>query len=122
MRHAEQSVLAVRHAPFDDAAKMDILDIIDEYVFGHVHRETELVSHGEFSGGKPSPALLAFTREQFATGEYPNLQELFGDFETGWEVYTARRASDRFERGLAAVIAGLERTLPRVRGRRRPRR
>jgi AcrR family transcriptional regulator len=130
MRHAEQSVAAVRHAPFDDEGKMDALDIVDEYVFGHVFRAAELAKHSEFAGGKPSAELIAFTREQMATGDYPNLVWLFGDdFEAAWTQFTARSGEARFERGLAAVLDGLRRTMPRARvrgqprgrGRRRPR-
>jgi hypothetical protein len=41
LRHFEQSLAAVATAPLDTAAKLDLLAIVDDYVFGHVMRAGE---------------------------------------------------------------------------------
>jgi hypothetical protein len=49
LRHCEQSLAAVATAPLDTAAKLDLLAIVDDYVFGHVMRA------GEQQPGPPAP-------------------------------------------------------------------
>jgi AcrR family transcriptional regulator len=46
VRRREQSLAAVAAAPLDHAARLDLLAILDDYVFGHVLR----------AGGPPGPA------------------------------------------------------------------
>jgi hypothetical protein len=116
MRHAEQSMAAVAHAPFDVQGKLDAIGIVDDYVFGHVYRAAELARHTEMSGeGGPAPSLIAFTREQLATGQYPHMEALVGDdLEGAWRrVANQMNDADRFERGLAALLDGLRRNLGR---------
>lgn len=123
MRHLEQSFVAVAHAPFDLRSRFDAISIVDEYVFGHFHRNAEIGRHTEFSGaGAPSPALLGFVREQLATGEYPMFSAMIGDDLAGALRGFARQMNDadRFERGLIAVLEGLRRTLGRGGRRRTP--
>ena len=48
LRHFEQSLAAVATAPLDTAAKLDLLAIVDNYVFGHVMRA------GEHKPGPPA--------------------------------------------------------------------
>jgi AcrR family transcriptional regulator len=125
MRHAEQSLAAMARAPFDREAKLDAISIVDEYVFGYVYRRAELSRHDELASGEPSEELIAFTRAQLATGEYPHMAALIGDDVAGaWKqaVGTQASAVSRFERGLAALFEGLRRMLPRARGRQRARR
>jgi AcrR family transcriptional regulator len=38
LRHSEQSLAALAAAPMDDQAKLDVLAIVDDYVFGHLLR------------------------------------------------------------------------------------
>src|SRR5215472_8064502 len=38
LRHFEQSLAALEHAPLDTSQKLDLLAIVDDYVFGHVLR------------------------------------------------------------------------------------
>lgn len=115
MKHIEQSLAAVAHAPFDEQGKLDAIGIADDYVLGHVTRVMEMSKHDELSGGEPTATLVAFTRAQLATGEFPNLEALTdGDLESSWE-RIARKMSheDRFERGLRALLEGIARTFTR---------
>jgi AcrR family transcriptional regulator len=124
MRHIEQSLAAVAHAPFDLQGKLDVIGIVDDYVFGYVYRGAEITAHAELTGGLPSDELLAFTRAQLATGAYPHLEALVGDDVAGAWTRIAKQmtAAHRFERGLIALFEGLRRTVPRPRARaRRPR-
>jgi len=38
LQHGEQSLTALAGAPMDDQAKLDVLAIVDDYVFGHLLR------------------------------------------------------------------------------------
>ena len=113
LRHVEQSMAAVAHAPFDVAGKLDLLGIVDDYVFGHVFRTGEVKA--DFADAAPSHELLAFIAEQLATGQYPHLVALREGNETPAATWTrlARLMTDerRFERGLAALLEGLRRTM-----------
>jgi AcrR family transcriptional regulator len=110
MRHVEQTMAAVAHAPFDDQGKLDAIGIVDDYVFGFVFRRAELSKHSEFSGGSgPSQALLEFTRHELATGQYPHFAALVGDDPAGMWTRVASQMNHerRFELGLAALLDGL---------------
>lgn len=116
MRHVEQTMAAVAHAPFDEQGKLDAIGIVDDYVFGFVHRRAELKQHTEFSGESgPSQALLEFTRRELATGQYPHLTALFGDdLVAAWTRLASQMNQERrFDIGLAALLDGLPRTLRR---------
>lgn len=127
MRHVEQSMTAVDRAPFDIQTRLDLIGIVDDYVFGHVYRNLELDRHDSLAGGEPSADLVTFTRAQLATRQYPMLEKLVGDdLEGAWRRIARDMNQDgRFERGLDALIDGLERTLPRAKpakpAKRRPR-
>lgn len=124
MRHAEQSMAAVAHAPFDAQGKLDAVSIVDDYVFGFVFRRAELAKHGDLGGGTaPSEALLAFMQRELATGQYPQLAALTGDDPAGaWSrVMSQASYEQRFEIGLAALLDGLPHALGRAVDRTAPR-
>ncbi len=109
MRHFEQSLAAVANAPFDLQGKMDVLGIVDDYVFGHVLRATE--RHSEFTDGKPAKAMLTFAAKMMATGEFPQTEKLLGGdgASAAWtKIATFMNDPDRFQRGLDALLDGLE--------------
>jgi len=113
LRHVEQSMAAVEHAPFDVAGKLDLLGIVDDYVFGHVFRTGEV--RADFADHVPSGALMAFIAEQLGTGQYPHLTALREGNETPaatWgRVARLMTNEQRFERGLGALLEGLRRTM-----------
>jgi AcrR family transcriptional regulator len=123
MRHIEQSLTAIARAPFDPQGKLDAIGIVDDYVFGHIHRGAELLRHQELAGDAPSDELVAFTRALLATGEYPQLEAMVGDDIAGAWSRIAKQmvAEHRFKRGLVALLEGLRRTLTRARSRSRGR-
>jgi AcrR family transcriptional regulator len=117
MKHVEQTLTAVAHAPFDQQGKLDAIGIVDDYVFGHVYRNAEITAHAELGAGGPSPDFLTFARGQLASRQYPHLEALVGDdIDGAWSrIGKQMNHEDRFELGLAALLEGLKRTLGRAR-------
>lgn len=119
MRHFEQCLGALSKTGLDAAAKLELLGVIDDFVFGHALRsgETRAQAGAERELGA---ALVTFTKRQLATGEYPETAALFGD--TDKRKVPERVAwfggdEQRFERGLRALLDDAERGL---RSQRRP--
>jgi hypothetical protein len=112
MRHFEQSLKAVSTAPFDLQGKLDALGIVDDYVFGHVLRVVENVDQKDFAEGRPSKAVVKYTEQMLATGEFPHIEALLLKGEAPGAAWgrIARFMNDpeRFVRGLDALLDGLE--------------
>ena len=111
MRHFEQSLAAVASLDIDVRSKLELIAIVDDYVFGFV-----------FRSGAISAALSASLHEEimeellphFATqihsGEYPNIEQLFGgsDVRETWQlVVETMIAESRFEFGLGRLLDGI---------------
>jgi AcrR family transcriptional regulator len=120
LRHIEQSVTAVSGLEVDDVTRFELINLVDEYVFGHVIR-----------GGRPNRAdpearaewlerASAYIEEQVETGDYPHLQAMLpeGGMVEFWERLEKADTEDgRFERGLARLLDGVEVELERRRKR-----
>jgi AcrR family transcriptional regulator len=121
--HVEQSMAAVARAPFDLPTRLDILGIVDDYVFGFVFRSGEV--REDFADGPPSSQVTSFIETQLATGRYPHLVALAEAGETTTQTWhrMAKLMSNeqRFERGLCALLEGLRRTIVPVATPRKPR-
>ena len=106
LRHFDQSLAALAGAPFDTRGKLDLLTIVDDYVFGHVLRAAELHVRARL---EPDPAEIAavarFVEDQIASGRFPQLAALAGD-PAARSVVDADRLDQRFELGLQALIDG----------------
>jgi len=109
LRHFEQSLAALAGAPFDTRGKLDLLTIVDDYVFGHVLRSAELHSR---TRAAPDPAAAAaaaaamrFIEDQLRTGHFPQIQALADDPD-GRSVIDETQLEQRFELGLQALIDG----------------
>lgn len=109
LRHVEQSLeaLASTGLGFDD--KLAILVVIDDYIFGHSVRATEVSTFGD--GAEETLAgIAAYIRENVTAKDFPVLTAEIGDqtledFVRRWE--GAFRPDDWFEMGLEAVMTGL---------------
>jgi AcrR family transcriptional regulator len=111
IRHMEQSVAAVAGIDADFATKMEIVHLIDEYVFGYaVHTRAP---------GPADPAqqeewrrrAFAFIDEEVARGDFPHLTELLSDggmAELWTKIEAAATDEERFERGLRRVLDGIQ--------------
>ena len=117
MRHFEQTLAAVASLDIELADKLELVAIVDDYVFGYVLRAdlspTQKPGDEEFD-----EQVLPFYEAQLETGDYPNISKLFEgrDTASGFElVVGVFRDEGRFERGLERLLDGLEAALPRLR-------
>jgi AcrR family transcriptional regulator len=117
MRHFEQSLAAVASLDLDVRAKLELMAIVDDYVFGFVYRSGEMAE--SFSATATEEAieeLLPHFEAQVHSGEYPNIEALFGDADTRatWQlVVDTMTAASRFEEGLECLLDGIESRLIR---------
>jgi AcrR family transcriptional regulator len=105
IRHFEQSLAAVATAPLDATAKLDLIAIVDDYVFGHVLRASEQQARVGTAGPIPAAALTEYIQGQLATGQFPHLSKLARD-PAAPAIADPGRLGDRFERGLQALLDG----------------
>jgi AcrR family transcriptional regulator len=104
--HFEQSLAAVAAAPLDTTAKLDLLTVVDDYVFGHVLRAGE--QEARSAGGTPehAAAIAGYIEGLLATGDYPRITELAGDPAAASSLGDPAELDRRFERGLRALLDG----------------
>jgi AcrR family transcriptional regulator len=120
MRHFEQSLEALEKAPMSLEGKLALLQLVDDFVFGHSLRTVEVgASVGDSDLARSAEALA---ERLFKTGAFPRTAALFAQGSSG---HFARHQhwlmEDRFERALAAVLDGAARRLPHgTRSARRP--
>ncbi len=111
VRHFDQSwqALAPLDADFDD--KMDLITLVDEYVFGYcLHERNNLKDDPEES------EMVDYFAALLSKDEYPALSALVS--EMGLPLLWSRvdnhaRSAGRFDRNLARLLAGFEASLPR---------
>jgi AcrR family transcriptional regulator len=121
MRHFEQSLEAIEEAPMSLEGKLAVLQLVDDFVFGHSLRTAEA---RDWFGGDSSLARSAeaLGQQLFKTGAFPRTAALFA---RGRSRDAARHrqwlTEDRFERALSAVLDGAARGLSQAtRSGRRP--
>ncbi len=130
LRHVEQSLAALAGAPMDVREKLDVLFIVDDYVFGHLLRagyarpgaQAGPARQTEPDAGWPAldgPAAdragaggyAEFISAQLASGELPHLAALAGTPGLAAPGDPAELDS-RFELGLAALLDGIAARFP----------
>jgi AcrR family transcriptional regulator len=122
MRHVEQSLAAVADTGLEPERRMDIVAMVDDYTYGSLARPG-----GSHEGGPSEQeiaAFLSYVDEQLGTGDFPHTRATFGDESA--RAFFARQSSaeadeQRFERGLAALLDGIELSIEK-RGKSRRRR
>ena len=108
VRHFDQSLQALAHLDQPFRVKLDILNTVDEYVFGYCTR-----IGGEASFG-PRSEMTEYVEQLMAEGSYPQLEALIDELGTEalWqeveELFTDR---DRFLRNVHRLLDGIERSL-----------
>jgi len=130
LRHVEQSLAAMAGAPMDAREKLEVLFIVDDYVFGHLLRagharpgaEAGPGSLAEPGAGRPAldgPAAdwagtggyAEFISAQLASGEFPHLAAIAGSpglAATG----DPADLDSRFELGLEVLLDGIAARFP----------
>jgi AcrR family transcriptional regulator len=107
MRHFEQSLQAVAGLDLDRQMTFEVIGQVDDYVFGYALREVqEAEEHGR---GWP-PEVLEFFQREIATGSYPLVSRFLGtDVDAAIkEIIDFLGEKDRFARGLARLLDGIE--------------
>ena len=108
LRHFEQSLAAVAGTGLDPTERLEIIAMVDDYVFGFSMREAA-VTEGTKLADIPA-ALFDYLQAQLDTGEYPHVQELAHGGEPR-AVFARIMATmfdeERFERGLQRLLEGI---------------
>ena len=101
-RHFEQCLGAVARSPLSPLARLDLLGIVDDYVYGHVLRAAELADRAP--AGDAS-ALLELIRNRRPDADLPHLTALTTD-AAAQSLADPAQLNARFERGLWLLIDG----------------
>jgi AcrR family transcriptional regulator len=107
MRHVEQSLAAVAATPLSNEEKMELISLVDDYVFGFTVRSD---TGDEFSD-EWIHAVGGYLAEQLLSGDFPHVREFVGDDDPEAvirRIATAATADERFERGLTRLLDGVE--------------
>ena len=109
MKHFEQSLAAVSTLDLGFEEKLEIVLIVDDYVFGYVQRSSPRQSAS--LTGDARVAACEYLASLVATGRYPHTAAMFEGYEIS-DVFdrmvSAFRDPDRFAHGLARLLDGLE--------------
>jgi AcrR family transcriptional regulator len=118
MAHFEQSLAAVSGVRADRFTRVEVISMVDDYVFGFIVRELELRAERESPLGEESAidAITEWIDSQVGDGTYPNVEELFAGRKLR-EVIDELEAfvgdPGRFERGLTRLLDGIALDLER---------
>ena len=112
LRHVEQSLAVASLTGLDGEGQMELIMIVDDFVFGHMRRLDNEVDTETWID-----AFAEYVGEQFKTGEFPHLEAFAGDDLRSSLMRMADKATDdrRFERGLEMLLDGIELDLKRRR-------
>jgi AcrR family transcriptional regulator len=105
--HFEQSLAALASAPLSTADKLNLLAMLDDYIFGHVLNAAEVRARHAAAdqAGQDSSPVISYLNQQLSSGSFPHLQALAGDTEAA-SMAEAGKLDERFELGLAVLIDG----------------
>ena len=114
LKHFEQSLAAVSELKVPPRERVELVLLVDDYVFGFTLRE--ILQELYVAEGDPdmSDSAIAFFEAELATGEYPSISKLMrgdvrGAMERLTQSFSGDRASDRrFDRGLKILFDGFE--------------
>jgi AcrR family transcriptional regulator len=119
LRHFEQSMAAVSELGAPPREQIQLVTLVDDYVFGFTLREVLQEMYEAEGDPDMTESGLAFFESELASGDYPNVSKLFrGDVRKGierlMESFSGEKANNRrFERGLKALLDGFEANLPK---------
>lgn len=108
LRHFEQSLAAVAGTGLDPAARLEIIAMVDDYVWGFVMRESAV--NDEATLADIPDALFDYLKAQLDTGEYPHVTELAAGGEPRevfGRIMDTMFDEERFERGLERLLDGI---------------
>ena len=109
MRHIEQSLAAVASTGLDHRGQLELIALVDDYVFGYVMRELQIPTNPDLK--EMPPAIAQFFADLLASGDYPHIKRFVGDEEavTGFMRFVEVAIDPgRFGRGLQRLLDGVE--------------
>ena len=109
VRHFDQSLQAVSGLPGSLADKLDIIHAVDEYVFGYV-----MHARNDYKDAGNDDPMRDYVVELAETGDYPNISALMAEHgvDAVWATVQGHaRDPGRFDRNLARLLDGIERSL-----------
>jgi AcrR family transcriptional regulator len=110
MQHFEQCLAALTLTGLDRSGKLELLAVVDDFVFGHALRVGDARTLVRTSS-KARKAFLDYVRQEIRTGRYPQTAALFDEIpphEAEARVTGRGQEDERFERGLQALLDGAE--------------
>ncbi|HUO74951.1 MAG TPA: TetR/AcrR family transcriptional regulator C-terminal domain-containing protein [Solirubrobacteraceae bacterium] len=122
MRHFEQSLAAVEPLDLDFATRLEIISMVDDYVFGFALRELRDEDERLEQGGSDQwvQAMAGYVEAQLATGSFPQMERIVGGkgaLAAIERLVALDRDAGRFERGLRRLLDGIALDLDRSAGR-----
>ncbi|MEA3184772.1 MAG: hypothetical protein QOJ74_1249 [Ilumatobacteraceae bacterium] len=109
MRHFDQSWQALSSLTASFEHKLDLIMVVDEYVFGFcLHERNNLTDDAS------EPEMADYIGALLAEGDYPALSEMVAEMglERLWSrIHDHSRGAGRFDRNLARLLAGFEASL-----------
>jgi AcrR family transcriptional regulator len=109
MKHFEQSLAAVSSLDLGFEEKLELVLIVDDYVFGYVLRSS--APRSELNDPEARHAACEYLATLIATGDYPHTSAMFAGYDVDAaldRMITAFRNRDRFANGLERLMDGLE--------------
>jgi AcrR family transcriptional regulator len=121
LRHFDQSVAAVAETGADVKTQMEIVALIDDYVFGFVLRASLALFEAREEEADPSwmQAVFDYMAGELESGAYPNVGRLVDAHRAAGgrdeDLATMTLQEGRFERGLERLLDGIAVELERKR-------
>jgi AcrR family transcriptional regulator len=122
LRHFDQSVAAVAATGADIKTQMEIIALVDDYVFGFAVRAIIAGLEGREEDADPGwlDTVFDYMRRELDTGAYPNVQRIVdanrAEGRRDEELSMMVMDEGRFARGLERVLDGVEAELARKGG------
>jgi AcrR family transcriptional regulator len=114
MRHAEQSLAAVRTIDADPMTRMELIGLVDDYVLGFAIRAQFMAYRARVAGVSDErwrEVMLEYAARQLETGDFPHMQALVESQQAAGgrpdELMPIDDDDERFERGLRRVLDGI---------------
>ena len=111
LRHVEQSLQSVAGTNLPLGQKLEILSIVDDFVFGHCLRLNEARRQPQLDR-KTAHALSEAMKRHLGDDDYPQLRAMIGDdepFDAFMRSSGFLTQSHQFDTGLSALLDGLAR-------------
>jgi AcrR family transcriptional regulator len=115
LRHIEQSLAAVADLPLGPDERLQLIAVVDDYVFGHALRAAESMDERVLDA-RAARSIDELVTGHLATGEFPHLVDFIGKDKPSRAFQRALKTMNddaRFAFGLKAILDGAAR---RVRG------